>query len=81
MPRYFFDVRNDGAILINGDGIEVQNLQIAVREAAIALADMANDMTTGLVRPEMSIEIRDEQDRVVAEVRLNIDLKDRPFNA
>ena len=81
MPRYFFDVRNNGTTLINGDGVEVQNLQIAVREAAIALADMANDMTTGLVHPEMSIEIRDEQDRVVAEVRLNIDLKDRPFNA
>lgn len=80
MPRYFFDVRNDGTKLTNGRGIEVENLQVAVQQAAIAIADMTGDVTTGLLRPEMSVEIRDDDDRLVAVVRLNIDLKDRSSN-
>jgi hypothetical protein len=77
MPRYFFDVRNNGTNLTNGNGIEVDSLEVAVQEAAIALADMARDMSVGLLQPELLIEIRDETNTIVAEVRLNIDLKHR----
>jgi len=78
MPRYFFDVRTNGATSRNGKGIEVPNLQLAVREAALALADMADDMATGAMGQETAISIRDEDDRIVAEVRFSVDLTDKP---
>jgi hypothetical protein len=80
MPRYFFDVRNDGTDLRDEGGVDVENLQMAVREAARTLADMADEMATGKIGQEAAIQIRDEDDRVVAEVRLNIEMRDRPVD-
>ena len=42
MPWYFFDVRNDCTNLRDESGVEVENLQMAVREAALTLADVAD---------------------------------------
>jgi hypothetical protein len=78
MPWYFFDVRNDGSNLTDENGVDVENLQMAVREAALTLADVADDMATGKMGQEAAIEIRDEHDRVVAEVKLNVALRNSP---
>jgi hypothetical protein len=80
MPRYFFDLRNDGTDLRDEGGVDVENLQMAVREAALTLADGADDMAAHRIGRESAIEIRDESDRVVAEVRLVIEMKDRPVD-
>jgi len=80
MPWYFFDVRNDGTNLRDESGVEVENLQMAVREAALTLADVADDMAVGTMGQEAAIEVRDEDDRVVAEVKLSIRLKNRPVD-
>ena len=80
MPRYFFDIQNDGNSVTNGTGVEVQNLQIAVREAALALADMVDDMAAGVMSQESVVEIRDGADRIVAEIRLKIDLREIPID-
>ena len=80
MPWYFFDVRNDCTNLRDESGVEVENLQMAVREAALTLADVADDMAVGEMGQEAAIEVRDEDDRVVAEVELSIRLKNRPVD-
>ena len=49
-----------------------------MREAALAIADRADDMATGVLLPEMSIEIRDQDGNAVAEVTLNVTLKGSP---
>jgi hypothetical protein len=80
MPRYFFDVRNNGTDLRDEGGVDVENLSMAVREAALTLADRADDMATGKMGQEAVVEIRDEADRIVAEVTLNVEMKERPVN-
>lgn len=78
MPRYFFDVRNNGTDPRDESGVDVENIQMAVREAALTLADVADDMAAGKLGQHAAIEIRDEDDRVVPEVSLSIGLKERP---
>jgi hypothetical protein len=41
MPRYYFDVRNDQAISLDEEGLELLDVEAVQGEAARALADMA----------------------------------------
>jgi hypothetical protein len=57
--RFFFDVRNDGTLVIDDIGLELLDLQTASGEAAAILAEKTEDMFSGVLLKELSIEIRD----------------------
>jgi hypothetical protein len=64
MPRYYFDVRNDQAISLDEEGLELLDVEAVQGEAARALADMARDAANERARnalaQRMAIEVRDD---------------------
>jgi hypothetical protein len=68
--RYFFDVRNDGTLAIDNLGLELLDLKAAAIEAASVLAERAEDMFSGVLQKELSVEIRDTFGAVAMTVTL-----------
>ena len=59
MPRYFFDSRDNGTFIRDGEGLDLEDLDAARAEAARALADIARDVLPGATRRELAIEVSD----------------------
>ncbi|WP_091918022.1 hypothetical protein [Mesorhizobium sp. YR577] len=68
--RYFFDVRSDGSLAIDSIGLELVDLKAAAVEAASVLAEKADDMFSGVLQKELSVEIRDAFGTVAMTVTL-----------
>lgn len=64
MPRYYFDIRNEGDLTIDQEGLEFSDTQAVQEEAARSLADMARDEVRSGMTPSknrrMTIEVRDD---------------------
>ena len=75
MPRYFFDSQ-DGIdeVFIDNVGIECADLDEVRIEAARGLADLAKDILPGIVRRELSIHVRDDQNQAVFRTDMVIDI-------
>ncbi len=67
MTRYYFDLREEDALVPDEEGLELSNVQAAQAEAALSLADMARDavrMSQGGRDHRMVVEVRDDKGRV-----------------
>lgn len=64
MPRYYFDLVDEGELFPDEEGLELTDLRAVQAEAAKSLADMARDAVhtasadTG--RRHMAVQVRDE---------------------
>lgn len=58
MPRYFFDIQDNGGIAADEVGLELADLQAAEIEAAQSLADLAKNMPSGADRRDIEIAVR-----------------------
>jgi hypothetical protein len=59
MARFYFDIRENGETRIDDEGVELQDLDAAVREATEAIVQMARDFRPAEGSREISIEVRD----------------------
>jgi histidine ammonia-lyase len=78
MPRYYFDVRNDGIFVPDMVGLEVDNLAAAVVEAAHVLAEMVDDIVNGALRQQLTIGIRGTLGEAPLKVALTLELTPHP---
>lgn len=78
MTRYYFDVRNNGTLILDETGIELSDLRAAVGEAARALADMTGEMIEGSLRQELRIEIRGALGEAILNVLLALEFSRFP---
>lgn len=62
MPTYFFDVQDDDGMFIDEVGLELPDMDAAIREARRALADMVRDSLREPIGDGLSIAIRDGAD-------------------
>jgi hypothetical protein len=70
MPRYFFDTR-DGVHFIRDEcGLELNGVPEARNEATRGMADLAKDALPGVIRRELAVEVRDDDDRDVLKASL-----------
>jgi hypothetical protein len=63
MRRYYFDMRHGEKLTLDEEGVEFANLDAAKQEAALALADMALDVS--LNPTKISVEVRDDAGTVM----------------
>ncbi len=63
--RYYFDHRDGGFFLSDDEGLELDGIESARREATKAIADAARDALPNSIRREISVEVRDETNRPV----------------
>jgi hypothetical protein len=72
MPRYYFDVRRDGATARDRDGVDLPNVAAARAAAkvmaAIAVVDGMNPEET----PDFGIMVRDESGTILVEVNASV---------
>ena len=68
-PRYYFDLRDNDELAVDGEGVELATLQAVQIEAARSLVDMARHAiwtkAESLLRHRMAIEVRDENGAVL----------------
>jgi hypothetical protein len=74
VAQYFFDVRNNGTLVVDEVGLDLDDLMAAVREAASALAEMADDMVMGSLSQQLTIEIREALGIAPLKVTLALEL-------
>lgn len=58
MPRYYFDIRANGELALDVEGLELPDIREAENQAAQTLGDMARDALPALDRLTMTIEVR-----------------------
>jgi len=75
MPRFYFDVVEDGVTLSDQDGVVVTELAEAEREAAQAIVEIAGDFKPANVsRYDLQVLIRDEDHTLISCVSLTLSL-------
>jgi hypothetical protein len=70
MPRFYFDVIEDGICAADDDGLLVDKLEDAEHEAAEVLAESLCDTVLRASRHDMQIVISDQERKPVARLRL-----------
>jgi hypothetical protein len=75
MPRYYFDLWEDGDVAVDDEGMELRDIKAAREEAARSLGDMARDAFSRSSRNtfthDMAIEVRDAAGPVL-QVKLSL---------
>ena len=60
MPRFYFDINDGDGLFIDDAGIDLADMNAAIREARRALADMIRDTMRAVTEGDkVSIRIRD----------------------
>lgn len=62
MPLYFFDVQDTDGVFVDEVGMELPDMETAIREARRALADMVRDALKEQQGEAVLIRIRDGAD-------------------
>lgn len=78
MPQYFFDVQDGEGVFVDEIGMELPDMETAITEARLALADMVRDVLREQSAEAVLIRIRACADGpVVLTVTLTTDLPPR----
>ena len=60
MPRFYFDVREDGKFIPDEEGLELESVDVAEHKAAVSAADIGrSQLPHGKIR-EITVEVKDE---------------------
>jgi len=78
MPRYYFDVRRDGATARDRDGVDLPNVAAARAAAKVMAAVMVFDGMSPEEMPGFGIMVRDESGKVLFEVNAFVWTQDPP---
>ncbi|WP_108395984.1 DUF6894 family protein [Devosia submarina] len=77
MPRYFFDIKDDKESSVDSTGIELPNMDAAIREARRALAEMVGESLRDRGNGDIAVRIRDgAEGPVLLEVSLSTTMPD-----
>jgi hypothetical protein len=74
MPRFYFDVRDDGSFTPDDDGREFDSLDAAEQEAARSAAEIGRDRLPMSDVRKVTVEVRDEHRELVGTVMVLIEV-------
>jgi hypothetical protein len=74
MPRFYFDLMEDGVSVSDQDGVVVAELAEAERGAAQAVVEMAADFKPNVSRHDLQVLIRDQDHTLISCVCLTLSL-------
>ena len=74
MPLYYFDFRDNGVLLPDVDGLELDGIDTVRAEATGAVLQRARDLLPGAVKRELTVEVRDQTGSHVLEARLGFEV-------
>ncbi|QIG98148.1 MULTISPECIES: DUF6894 family protein [Bradyrhizobium] len=65
MTRYYFDLREDGVLAPDEEGLEFDSLEAVKEEASRSLLDLVRDQVLERGFRDAAVEVRDGADRVL----------------
>jgi hypothetical protein len=74
MPRFYFDVVEDGLSLSDQDGVVVAELAEAEGDAAQAAIEMAAEFELDVSRHDLQVLIRDQHHTLISCISLTLSL-------
>jgi hypothetical protein len=74
MPRFYFDVRDDGSFTSDDEGREFDSLDAAELAAAEAAAEIGRDRLPMSDARKVTVEMRDEHRQLVGTVMVLIEV-------
>lgn len=77
MPQYYFDLRDSNGTVVDEEGVELRDVEVAQQEAVRALADMVKESlnsNTGHSVQHMAVEVRDDSGRVL-QVKFSVQIE------
>lgn len=75
MPRYFFDTRDNDALIIDDEGVELADLGAVKAQAARSLAELALDLLPESMRRKLSVHVRDASDQPIMLTELTFEAR------
>lgn len=75
MAWYFFDSRDDDAVIVDDIGLEVSDLETVKVLAARGLAELALDVLPGATERCLGIDVRDEQSGPILTTELTFQVR------
>jgi hypothetical protein len=70
MPMFFFDTRDDGALVNDDVGLEFPDLETVRMQAAKSLAELAADVLPRSTERCLGVDVRDECNRAILTTEL-----------
>jgi hypothetical protein len=74
MPRFYFDIRDDGSFTPDDEGLEFDSLDAAERAAAEAAAEIGRERLPRNDTRKVTVELRDEHLQLVGTVMVLIEV-------
>jgi hypothetical protein len=65
VPLYFFDTRDNDIFIEDDAGVELPDLEAVKDQAAVSLAELAQDVLPGSLKRDLAVEVRDESQPVL----------------
>jgi hypothetical protein len=75
MARYFLDTRDNDAIIVDDEGVELPDLDAVKVQAARSLAELALDVLPGSIRRKLGVDVRDEAGQPVIVTELTFEAR------
>jgi hypothetical protein len=79
VPRFYFDVREDGNVIRDENGLEFGSLEAAEREAVQCAAEIGRDRLPKGDTREISVEVRDEHGERALTVTVSLNVRREAF--
>jgi hypothetical protein len=76
VPRFFFDIRQDGVTKLDTDGLVLPSVSVARAEAARAAIDMVKEAMPHH-SPGLIIAVRDQNGKHLFEVEVLVNVRER----
>lgn len=75
MPRYFFDLDDNGELHPDEQGMECRGFAVAKQEAIRALVEMTEDVLPNGDRRLLKIQVRNEAGDLLLQVAMNFEVE------
>jgi hypothetical protein len=75
VPRFYFDVREGTRFIPDDEGLELDSLDAAEREAAAAAAEIGQDRLPKGDARKVTVEVRDEHGQRVLNVTVSMEVE------
>lgn len=73
MPRYYFDIRNNGVFFRDRVGVEMPNVKAAYQEAVLSLSEISYETDPPTEAIEVEIWIADHQRQPLFDLRVTVE--------
>lgn len=78
MPRFHFDVHEDGQLFLDEDGQDFANVDVARKEAVLTGSSIARDAFVAGHADHVVVNVREDEQAPCLKVSITLEIEERP---